>query len=105
MADFNGGWTCCIEQGRYGHYARKPTLLLAYGCELPLIETGMDWGIGASRIDPAVIERVGLKRAKKLGEVSARGGGTDSAPRIGTPPVFRDMLIQMARSVKVSASV
>jgi hypothetical protein len=26
-ADFEGGWTCCIEQGRYGHYARKPTLL------------------------------------------------------------------------------
>jgi hypothetical protein len=24
-ADFEGGWTCCVEQGRYGHYARKPT--------------------------------------------------------------------------------
>jgi hypothetical protein len=27
VADFDGGWTCCVEQGRYGHYARKPTLL------------------------------------------------------------------------------
>src|SRR5574340_755194 len=24
-ADDCGGWTCCVEQGRYGHYARKPT--------------------------------------------------------------------------------
>ena len=23
------GWTCCVEQGQYGHYARKPTLLYA----------------------------------------------------------------------------
>ena len=27
VADCMGGWTCCVEQGRYGHYARKPTLL------------------------------------------------------------------------------
>ena len=29
LADTYGGWTCCVEQGRYGHYARKPTLLYA----------------------------------------------------------------------------
>ena len=23
VADFYGGWTCCVEQGRYGHYARS----------------------------------------------------------------------------------
>jgi hypothetical protein len=94
-ADFFGGWTCCVEQGRYGHYARKPTLLLAYGCELQ----ELDWGIGEPRLDPAVIERMGLKRAKRLGEVGARGGGTDSAPRIGTPLPFRDLLLSFARSV------
>jgi hypothetical protein len=95
-ADFHGGWTCCVEQGRYGHYARKPTLLLAYGCDLP----ELDWGIGASRLDPAVIERMGLARAKRLGEVGAKGGGTDSTPRIGTPAPFRELLISMARSVQ-----
>ena len=93
-ADFHGGWTCCVEQGRYGHYARKPTLLLAYGCELPELE----WGIGEARLDPAVIERMGLKRAKRMGELGQRGGGKDSAPRIGTPDAFRDILIGMARS-------
>lgn len=93
-ADFEGGWTCCVEQGRYGHYARKPTLLLAYHVDLP----ELDWGIGELRLDPAVIERMGLKRAKRLGEVGSRGGGRDSTPRIGTPAPFRDLLISIART-------
>jgi hypothetical protein len=95
-ADFVGGWTCCVEQGRYGHYARKPTLLYAFGCDLPALE----WGKGKPRLDPAVVERMGLVRAKRLGEVGARGGGTDSAPRIGTPTPFRDLLISIARSAR-----
>lgn len=93
-SDAFGGWTCCVEQGRYGHYARKPTLLLAYGVDLP----ELDWGIGEPRLDPEVIARMGLKRAKRLGEVGARGGGKDSAPRIGTPTPFRDLLISIART-------
>jgi hypothetical protein len=97
VSDGHGGWTCCVEQGRYGHYARKPTWLLAYHCELP----ELDWGIGESRLDPAVIERMGLKRAKRLGEVGARGGGTDSAPRIGTPAPFRELLISIARTARI----
>lgn len=94
MADFEGGWTCCVEQGQYGHYARKPTLLYAYGTELPSLR----WGYRRASLDPAVVERMGLERAKRLGEVGARGGGTDSSPRIGTPEPFRDLLIAMARS-------
>ena len=93
-ADFNGGWTCCIEQGRYGHYARKPTWLYAYGCEL----SDLAWGKGAPRLDPRVVERMGLARAKRLGEVGGRGGGKDSAPRIGTPEPFRDLLLKIART-------
>ncbi len=95
-ADFEGGWTCCVEQGRYGHYARKPTWLLAYGVELPELQ----WGKSEARIDPAVIARMGLKRAKRLGEVGARGGGRDSAPRIGTPAPFRDLLISIAATAR-----
>jgi hypothetical protein len=93
-ADFEGGWTCCVEQGRYGHYARKPTLLYAVGVDLP----ELDWGKGEPRLDPAIIERMGLKRAKRLGEVGGKGGGQNSTPRIHTPEPFRALLLSMARS-------
>jgi hypothetical protein len=99
VADFEGGWTCCVEQGRYGHYARKPTWLYVNGVDgldLPLL----DWGIGEPRYDPAVIGRMGMRRAKRLGEVGARGGGTDSAPRIHTPTPFRDLLLSIARTAE-----
>jgi hypothetical protein len=100
MADFVGGWTCCVEQGSYGHYARKPTLLYAFGVEPPSLR----WGYSYARLDPAVVERMGLKRAKRLGEVGAKGGGTDSTPRIHTPTPFRDILIDMARSASVQCA-
>lgn len=98
-ADFHGGWTCCVEQGRYGHYARKPTLLLVYGVGLADLPQ-LDWGIGEPRLDPVVVERMGLKRAKRLGELGMKGGGTDSKPRIGTPEPFRDLLLTIARNAR-----
>lgn len=93
-----GGRSCCVEQGRYGHYARKPTWLYAVGIDFPELQ----WGVSEPRYDPAVVARMGLKRAKRLGEVGAKGGGKDSTPRISTPPAFRDLLLAMARSVKQS---
>lgn len=90
------GWTCCVEQGKYGHYARKPTLLYAVGTDRPELL----WGHSEPRYDPVVVARMGLKRAKRLGEVGARGGGTDSTPRIHTPTAFRDLLIEIARSAR-----
>lgn len=95
-ADAFGGRTCCVEQGRYGHYARKPTWLYAMNCQTPELR----WGKGAARLDPMLIARVGLKKAQRLGEVCSKGGGTDSSPRISTPPEFRDLLISIASSAK-----
>lgn len=95
MADWEGGWTCCVEQGRYGHHARKPTLLVAYRTPLPELL----WGKSEMRLDPEIVARIGLARAKRRGEVASKGGGTDSAPRIGTPPAFRDLLISLASNV------
>lgn len=89
------GWTCCVEQGRYGHYARKPTLLYAVRCVLP----ELDWGVSQPRIPQWAIDKYGEERAKRIGELSFKGGGVNSTPRIHTPAPFRDLLIKMARSV------
>lgn len=40
-----GGWSCHVEQGHYGHRARKATWLYAFGCELPELK----WGDSGSR--------------------------------------------------------
>jgi hypothetical protein len=100
-ADNYGGWTCCVEQGQYGHYARKPTMLYAVGCELPELH----WGHTEAKYDPAVVARMGLKRAKRLGEVGAKGGGMDSTARIHTPPAFRDLLIAIARTAEPKGAI
>lgn len=95
-ADDFGGWTCCVEQGRYGHYARKPTLLLVYGVDdLPELL----WGKSDPVFPQWAIDRYGLARCKRAGELAFKGGGTDSSPRIGTPAPFRDLLLSIARSV------
>ncbi len=100
----DGGWTCCVEQGRYGHYARKPTWLLVYGvefCDLPELR----WGRSEPVFPQWAIDRYGIAKCKRAGELAFKGGGKDSTPRIGTPPEFCDLLISIAESVpqKVSA--
>jgi hypothetical protein len=88
------GWTCCVEQGRYGHYARKPTLLYAVGTDLPELR----WGKSEPSFPPEAISKHGLAYCKRAGELAFKGGGKDNSHRIGTPPEFRDLLISMARS-------
>jgi hypothetical protein len=96
MADMFGGWTCCVEQGRYGHYARKPTLIYAVGVpHLP----DLDWGVSEAVFPQAAIDKHGLAYCKRAGELAFKGGGKDSGPRISTPVEFRELLIAMARSV------
>jgi len=88
-ADFEGGWTCCVEQGRYGHYARKLTLLLAYGCKLPQLS----WGVSEAKFPQWAIDKHGLAWCRRAGELAFKGGGIDSSARNGTPEPFRDLLI------------
>lgn len=90
------GWTCCVEQGRYGHWMRKPTLLYAVRCTLP----ELSWGESAPVYPDWAIEKYGIKRCKRMGEIAFKGGGVDCSARIATPELFREILLEMARSVK-----
>lgn len=103
MADFHGGWTCCVEQGRYGHYARKPTLLLVYGVDVADLPD-LEWGSSEPQFPDWAIEKHGIDYCRRAGELAFQGGGTDSSPRIGTPEPFRELLIGMARSVELATT-
>jgi hypothetical protein len=91
VADDVGGWTCHVEQGRYGHRAKKATWLYAHGVELP----SLDWRHVADHESTRSVSWCGNKR--KSNTTVERMGDRE---RSATPPVFRDILIAMARSVK-----
>lgn len=120
MADFHGGWTCCVEQGHYGHRARKATWLYANGVALPQLK----WGPSAAtaRLDGGFHSAEERARARGRGVVPPRGDlpareeffkkwreqtGKDhweAVKRVtghataATPLLFRDLLLSMARS-------
>jgi hypothetical protein len=103
----DGGASCYIEQGRYGLPVKKATWLYAYGVELPELR----WGYTPDG------EGVRLFRPKDgLGNWRDSWGGrreqwTKGQHRGGhhgltatTPPVFRDVLLAMARSASAVAA-
>lgn len=98
-----GGWCCRVEQGRYGHYCAKPTWLLVHGVAregLPDLRWGVSPPPTEADFPPDAVAKHGLAYCKRAGVMAFKGGGKDSAPRIHTPPEFRDLLIAIARSVK-----
>ena len=92
-ADYPGTWTCCVEQGKYGHYARKPTLLYVAGPQPPELR----WGHSKPVFPQWAIDRYGLAKCKRAGELAFKGGSKDNSHRIGTPPEFRELLLELAR--------
>jgi len=91
-ADLSGGWTCCVEQGHYGHAARKATWLFAYGVHLPSLK----WGPSAAkhRLDDGFHPAEERRRAIRTG-VCQR---LSKRQRAATPVEFRDVLISIASS-------
>jgi hypothetical protein len=91
------GWTCCVEQGHYGHRARKATWLYACGVRrLPSLRWGASVG---DRID-AGYHSAEERRAASANTRSQRDfGKLTKRERIATPIPFRDMLLGIARSV------
>lgn len=87
------GWTCCVEQGAYGHRARKKTWLYACGVRLPSLQ----WGRAAGdfvRLDEGYHSKEERARAIKTGACQR----LSKRQRAATPNDFRDVLISIARS-------
>lgn len=78
-----GGWTAHVEQGMYGHRARKATWLYAFGAPLPALR----WGRATPRAWVTFMGNHGTTTLPRLGKREARS----------TPPAFRDVLLAMAR--------
>lgn len=91
------GWACCVEQGHYGHKARKATWLYAVRTDRPELIWGKSEGL---RIDEGFrskeeAQQVRAKR-KELGIKAAKR--PTFKDRVHTPEKFRDLLIEIAQS-------
>jgi hypothetical protein len=90
-ADFEGGWTCCVDQGHYGHRAQKATWLYAAHVDLPLLK----WGKSSNkiRLDDGFHSAEERRRAQRTG-ICQR---LSKRERLETPEPFRDLLLSIAR--------
>jgi len=90
-ADFEGGWTCCVDQKHYGHRAQKATWLYAVGVKnLPLLKWGKS--SGGQRLDDGFHSKEERRRIIRTGicqRLSRR-------QRLETPAEFRDLLLSIA---------
>ena len=97
-ADLLGGWTCQVEQGHYGHRARKATWLYAFGVsELPELK----WGpaLNCSRLDD------GFHSAEERRANPHRVGRNRLTQRecLETPRPFMELLLALAQKQKQPA--
>lgn len=91
----DGGWTCYVEQGHYGHMSRKPTWLYVNRInqsELP----EMNWARGEQRLHPVALARHGYAKARRIGMTAMVGGKDKTKIRNATPLEFRDLLLDIA---------
>ena len=82
-ADYEGGWTCHVEQVFYGHRARKATWLYAFDCELP----SLTWGRAKGEVWVSWADREKYPDVRRIGKKEAAA----------TPEPFRDVLLEMVR--------
>ncbi|WP_186084833.1 hypothetical protein [Burkholderia gladioli] len=89
-----GGWSAHVEQGRYGHVAKKSTWLYAFGIEEP---PTLRWGVNPDGQSSALVSWCG-NHTKSF----------DQRPRVGkdaasaTPIEFAHLLVELARQSRVS---
>lgn len=87
------GWTCCVEQGHYGHAARKATWLYVAGVDaLPSLR----WGpVSAASVQANVSY---CRNRRWAGEDRPRLSRMSASD---TPAAFRDLLLDLARTAKL----
>lgn len=101
VADNVGGFSCYVEQGAYGHRARKATWLYVCGIpredlpELMWVSDKVHMWIGGDGYKSNE-ER---QAAREMGFVG-QGKYMPRRERAATPEPFRDLLIDIARRVK-----
>lgn len=89
-------WTCCVEQGHYGHRARKATWLYAV---LPagVAPPSLVWGASTGeRLDEGFHSAEERRAARAAG--AAPRARLSTAENLATPPAFADVLLGIARS-------
>lgn len=91
------GWTCYVEQGHYGHFARKSSWLYFVGPQPPL---DLVWTKGEQRLPEAMVARHGYEKARRIGAMAWVGGKDKTRIRESTPAPFRDVLLEIARMAR-----
>lgn len=94
----SGCWVCCVEQGQYGHVARKPTWLFAVAPREVLPE--LKWGPAprATRLEEGFHSKEEARAARSSPNWKPRKR-LSKEQRIHTPIAFRDCLLDIARRI------
>lgn len=96
------GYSCCVYQGHYGHFAGKGTWLYVAGVryeDLPELR----WGKTEQRIHPVALAKHGYEKARRIGMMAMVGGKDKTRIRNATPPEFRSVLLEISRMAKKGA--
>jgi len=89
-------WTCEVEQGHYGHRARKATWLFVVG---PAHPPQLTWGPSSgARLDEGFHSAAERAAARAAGVPPRKR--LSSRENIATPLPFRDVLLSIARSAR-----
>lgn len=92
-----GAWTCCVEQGHYGHPARKATWLYYAGDMAP---PPLIWGPckGKRRLDAGY-----HSKAERSASSAPPVRRLTTAENLATPPAFADRLLDIARGARLDS--
>lgn len=89
-------WTCCVEQGHYGHPARKKTWLYYVGRQRP---PELIWGkSNGIRLDEGFHSKAERDAARAAGRKPVKRLST--VQNIVTPPAFAELLVLLARGAR-----